>query len=203
MFDAFKNITGTNYLLEKILFAGRVFLCTGEKVQVNGHLLNSPSDDGFISKISTKLVFTLLLLFSLLMASSSASAASSCSDFGGVIDGDVLGIPPSGQVQIDVNCTIRNWPASNPLTSNFSFFQPGNPKPKFLVVFDNVVHTGQMSCNSTHEHKIWFTNGSSTAVQDGCQNLLIPVEKIDKQSPSAYCIYRCSFYLHADDPRFV
>jgi large repetitive protein len=41
-----------------------------------------------------------------------------------------------------------------------------------------------MSCNAVHEHKIWFTNGSSTKIQEGCQNLLIPVEKINKQNPS-------------------
>jgi len=51
-------------------------------------------------------------------------------------------------------------------------------------VFDNVVHTGQMACNSVAGHKIWFTNGSSTAIQEGCQNLLIPVEKINKQNPA-------------------
>jgi hypothetical protein len=33
------------------------------------------------------------------------------------------------------------------------------------------------------EHKIWFTNGSSSTIQESCQNLLIPVEKIDKQNP--------------------
>jgi hypothetical protein len=40
-----------------------------------------------------------------------------------------------------------------------------------------------MSCNATHEHKIWFTNGSSSKIKQNCQNLLIPVEKIDKQNP--------------------
>ena len=33
-------------------------------------------------------------------------------------------------------------------------------------------------------HKIWFTNGSSTRIQQNCQNLLIPVEKINKQNPA-------------------
>ncbi len=33
-------------------------------------------------------------------------------------------------------------------------------------------------------HIIWFTNGSSTQIQEDCQNLLIPVEKIDKQNPA-------------------
>jgi hypothetical protein len=87
-------------------------------------------------------------------------------------------------LQIDRNCTVRNYPASNPLNTNFSFFtQPGQTNERWLIIFDNVVHTGQMSCNSVLEHKIWFTNGSSSTIQDNCQNLLIPVEKIDKLNP--------------------
>ena len=31
---------------------------------------------------------------------------------------------------------------------------------------------------------IWFVNGSSTGIHANCQNLLIPVEKIDKQNPA-------------------
>ena len=110
--------------------------------------------------------------------------AQACSDFGGVLDGDAGDIAPA-QLQIDQNCTIRNYPASNPLDTNFSFFtQPGQNPDRWLVVFDNVAHTGQMSCNAVQDHRIWFTNGSSTAIKDGCQNLLIPVEKIDKQNPT-------------------
>ena len=111
--------------------------------------------------------------------------ADDCSDFpGGVLDGFAGAVAPS-QIQIDRNCTIRNFPASNPLSTNFSFMtQPGQTDERWLVVFDNVVHTGQMSCNSVAGHKIWFTNGSSTAIQEGCQNLLIAVEKIDKQNPA-------------------
>ena len=52
------------------------------------------------------------------------------------------------------------------------------------MIFDNVVHTGQMSCNAVQGHKIWFTNGSSTGIHQNCQNLLIPVEKINKQNPA-------------------
>ena len=101
-----------------------------------------------------------------------------------MIDGFVTPCPPS-QIQIDGNCTIRNFPASNPLTTNFSFYtQPGQTDERWLVIFDNVVHTGQMSCNAVQGHKIWFTNGSSSTIQASCQNLLIPVEKIDKQNPA-------------------
>jgi uncharacterized repeat protein (TIGR01451 family)/fimbrial isopeptide formation D2 family protein len=100
------------------------------------------------------------------------------------LDGFVSPIPPS-QINIDQTCTIRNFPASNPLDTNFSFYtQPGQNNERWLIVFDNVVHTGQMSCNAVQGHKIWFTNGSSTSIQEGCQNLLIPVEKIDKRNPA-------------------
>ncbi len=119
----------------------------------------------------------------LLLGAASSAHAQACSDFSGVLDGFAGDIPPS-QLQIDQNCTIRNYPASNPLQTNFSFFQPNASPGPWLVVFDNVVHTGQMACNTVAEHKIWFTNGSSTAIQESCQNLLIPVEKIDKQTPA-------------------
>jgi len=121
----------------------------------------------------------------LLFASIAANAqATDCSDFpNATLDGFVTPNPPSN-INIDTNCTVRNFPASNPLTTNFSFFtQPGQTNERWLIIFDNVVHTGQMSCNSVLEHKIWFTNGSSSTIQENCQNLLIPVEKIDKQNP--------------------
>jgi hypothetical protein len=126
-----------------------------------------------------------LLVFALLLGAASSAQAVDCSEFpGGVIDG-FTGISPPSQIQIDRNCTIRNFPASNPLDTNFSFLtQPGQTDERWLVVFDNVVHSGQMACNAVAGHIIWFTNGSSTAIQEGCQNLLIPVEKIDKQNPA-------------------
>jgi uncharacterized repeat protein (TIGR01451 family) len=136
--------------------------------------------DSFAKRSSNRLFAIVLLL-----CAAFSAQAQDCSDYpGGVIDGFAGDIPPS-QLQIDRNCTIRNFPASNPLRTNFSFFtQPGQTNERWLIVFDNVVHTGQMSCNSVLEHKIWFTNGSSTSIQEGCQNLLIPVEKIDKQNPA-------------------
>ena len=129
-----------------------------------------------------KTIFLLLLLFVLSLGSSSEVLA--CQAYGGVLDGFVDPNPPS-QIQIDGNCTIRNFPASNPLTSNFSFYtQPGQTDERWLIIFDNVVHTGQMACSAVHGHRIWFTNGSSSSIQEGCQNLLIPVEKIDKRNPA-------------------
>jgi hypothetical protein len=141
----------------------------------------------FSDSISAKAVgrrgfFLLLLLFALSMAAPSDSQA--CQAFGGLIDGFVDPVPPS-QIQIDSDCTIRNFPASNPLTTNFSFYtQPGQTDERWLLIFDNVVHTGQMACDEVHEHRIWLTNGSSSSIQEGCQNYLIPVEKIDKKNPA-------------------
>ncbi len=123
------------------------------------------------------------VLTALLLVGASAARAEDCSEYpGGIIDG-AAGTPIPSQIQIDRNCTIRNYPASNPLTTNFSFLtQPGQTNERWLIIFDNVVHTGQMACNSVAGHKIWFTNGSSSTIQEDCQNLLIPVEKIDKQN---------------------
>jgi uncharacterized repeat protein (TIGR01451 family) len=120
----------------------------------------------------------------LLLAAPFAAQAQDCSDYpNGLLDGFAGTIAPS-QLQIDRNCTARNYPASNPMSTNFAFLtQPGQTDERWLIIFDNVVHTGQMACNSVADHKIWFTNGSSTTIQEGCQNLLIPVEKIDKQNP--------------------
>ncbi|MGD8745911.1 MAG: SdrD B-like domain-containing protein, partial [Gammaproteobacteria bacterium] len=120
-----------------------------------------------------------------LMLSAQTALAEDCSDYpGGIIDG-AEGTPAPSQLQIDRNCTIRNFPASNPLNTNFSFLtQPGQTDQRWIVIFDNVVHTGEMACNDVAGHKIWFTNGSSTSIKEGCQNYLIPVEKIDKQNPA-------------------
>jgi uncharacterized repeat protein (TIGR01451 family) len=125
-----------------------------------------------------------LLALALLMLGAHAARAEDCSDYpNGVLDG-AAGTPAPSQLYIDRNCTIRNYPASNPFNTNISFStQPGQTDERWLVVFDNVVHTGQMACNAVAGHKIWFTNGSSTAIQEGCQNYLIPVEKIDKSNP--------------------
>jgi large repetitive protein len=127
----------------------------------------------------------LLFAFVMLLLNAVSARADDCvKDLGGVIDGYVNPVPPS-QIQIDGNCTIRNFPASNPLTSNISFYtQPGQNQQRWLIIFDNVVHTGNMACSDVLGHHIWFTNGSFSKIHEGCQNLFIPVEKIDKQNPA-------------------
>jgi uncharacterized repeat protein (TIGR01451 family) len=125
-----------------------------------------------------------ILLFTLavsLLHAAPAQADECVLDYGGVIDGNVVNPAPS-QINIDGNCTIRNFTGSNPLTSNISWF--GNNPTTFLLIFDNVVHTGNMSCNlAVQGNKIWFVNSSSTSVQEKCLSLLIPVEQIDKRNP--------------------
>lgn len=107
-----------------------------------------------------------------------------------VIDGEVPTTPPSppsspapDNIKIDANCRIQNYPQGYPGGFNTNFSFDNNDPTPYLVIFDNVFHTGNMSCNSVAEHKIWFTNGSSSKILDGsCQNLLIPVEMIDKRA---------------------
>src|SRR5499425_3828394 len=74
-----------------------------------------------------------LLLFSTVQAKAQSVNCPSPTN-GGVIDGFVNPTPPS-QININGNCTIQNFPASNPLTSNISFSGTGRG---WLVDFDNV-----------------------------------------------------------------
>ena len=126
----------------------------------------------------------LLFAFGLLLLSAvparGQSVGGCVANFGGVIDGFVNPVPPS-QINIDGNCTIRNFPASNPLTSNISFTGTGRG---WLVIFDNVDFTGNLSCDKSHGNFIWFVNGSITGAHVlGCANLFAPVDKIDKENP--------------------
>src|ERR1043166_9061835 len=126
----------------------------------------------------------LLLAFGMLLLSAIPARAQSVggcvANFGGVIDGFVNPVPPS-QINIDGNCTIRNFPASNPLTSNISFAGTGRG---WLLIFDNVVFIGNLSCDKSHGNFIWFVNGSVTRAHIlQCANLFVPVDKIDKKNP--------------------
>src|SRR5215510_3937888 len=125
----------------------------------------------------------LLFAFALLLLSAVPARAQSVggcvSNFGGVINGLVNPVPPS-QINIDSDCTIENFPASNPLTSNISF--AGGLRGA-LVIFDNVDFIGNMSCDKVHGNFIWFVNGSTTTLRPSCQNLFVPVDKIDKENP--------------------
>src|SRR6516162_10287881 len=141
------------------------------------------SSDTHNTKPRASWIRILLIAFALLLLSAVGARAQSVggcvANFGGVIDGFVNPVPPS-QINIDGNCTIRNFPASNPLTSNISFAGTGRG---WLVVFDNVDFIGNMSCDKVHGNFIWFVNGSTTTLRPSCQNLFVPVDKIDKANP--------------------
>src|SRR5262245_16668096 len=57
-----------------------------------------------------------------LLAVAPALALDCVAGAGGIIDGFVNYPNPPAQINIDGNCTIRNYPASNPLTSNISWY---------------------------------------------------------------------------------
>src|SRR5215475_14861941 len=143
------------------------------------------SNDTHNAKPRSSWITILLFPLALLLLSALLAHADNCvADLGGVLDGYVNPVPPS-QVQIDGNCTFRNFPVSNPLTTNISFYtNPGNNNQRWLVIFDNVDFIGNMSCDAVQGNHIWFVNGSFTNLQPNCQNLFIPVEKIDKQNPA-------------------
>jgi uncharacterized repeat protein (TIGR01451 family) len=135
-------------------------------------------------RVSLKWIAILLFTGALsLLSAAPAQAQSSLScvaNFNGLVDGNVNPVPPA-QLEIDGSCVIRNFPPSNPFTSNISF--KGNNPISWLVIFDNVDFTGNMSCDKSQGNYIWFTNGSISGIRPNCQNLFVPTEKINKQNP--------------------
>src|SRR5262245_30774893 len=72
---------------------------------------------------SRKAILLLLMLLGVLLGASSEALAIDCvADAGGIIDGFVNYPVPPPQLHLDGPCTIRDDPASNPLTSNISCF---------------------------------------------------------------------------------
>lgn len=133
---------------------------------------------------ASRLGISLVFGFALLMgsASSAQAAIKFCSEFGGVIDGNLLGTSPV-QVTIDTHCTFINWPASNPLTATINF-QTNDPSV-YLITFDRVWYSGNMACSNI-DHKLWVVNTPPGAFDAKCQDLFIPVEKVGKESPAPY-----------------
>jgi uncharacterized repeat protein (TIGR01451 family) len=133
----------------------------------------------------SKAAFLLLAFLGLSFGASGKALAQSINcvaDAGGVVDGFVNYPVPPSQINIDGQCTIQNYTAANPLTSNISWF--GSLPGSTLLVLNNVVMTGNMSCNlAVQGNKIWLVNGTSTTLDAKCLSLLIPVEKIDKADP--------------------
>jgi len=109
-----------------------------------------------------------------------AQSANCVGNYAGVLDGNVHPSPPN-LLQIDGACTIENYPASNPYGGSITWLSTNNT----LLIFNNVVFNGNMSCDS-HEHGdfVWFVNGSVTRAHIlKCANLFVPVDKIDKANP--------------------
>ena len=130
-----------------------------------------------------------LLACVMLLGVANSARSDDCSDFpGGVLDGAAGTIAPV-QLNIDQDCRVQNYTQANPFDSNVNFdTDPGDPNSQaYLIIFNNVYFTGQMSCNDNHihNHRLWFTNGTiATNLQPQCRELFIPVEKIDKQNPA-------------------
>jgi uncharacterized repeat protein (TIGR01451 family) len=132
-----------------------------------------------------KALFLLLALFAVTLGASSEALAQSIDcvgTAGGIVDGFTNYPTPPSQINIDGQCTIRNYPSTNPLTSNISWF--GSLPSSTLLILDNVFMTGNMSCNlAVQGNRIWLVNGTATTLNPDCLSLLIPVEKIDKANP--------------------
>ena len=102
------------------------------------------------------------------------------------------------------NCIIRNFPGG--LTTNFSFFtQPGQTDQRWVVIFDNVNWTGNMSCDAVHEHKIWLTNGSLEHASAQLPELPDPGREDRQVDPlrADHRHDRRAVHLPAHDPRAV
>jgi len=127
--------------------------------------------------------FPLLILLALLLGTASPAVAVEkfCSDapYFGVIDGNIRPVPT--QITVDRDCTFKNYPQSNPLTTTINF-QTNDPSI-YLIIFENVYYTGNMACANV-DHRIWFANSSYYGSNNACQDLFIPVETIDKKNPA-------------------
>ncbi len=147
---------------------------------------------------------TVLLLLALWLGQASIAHAQSpvqfsCrDDFAGLIDGNVVQ-PAAVERQARHQLHHPQLPGRN---EHELQFDNNDPTP-YLVIFDNVVHTGQMSCNAlggpqdlVHEQLV---ERNPAAVPE----LFIPVEKIDKQSPGPYASHRRAVHLPAHDSSAV
>ncbi|HEY8570521.1 isopeptide-forming domain-containing fimbrial protein [Microbulbifer sp.] len=96
-------------------------------------------------------------------------------------DGSNRTMAPADQLSIDRSCTVKNFSCDVPLESTLNF--AGVPSGT-LIIFDNVCFGGNFACaNVEGKASVWAVNGSDfSTVREGCQNLVIPVEKIEKQA---------------------
>jgi fimbrial isopeptide formation D2 family protein/uncharacterized repeat protein (TIGR01451 family) len=134
-----------------------------------------------LSTRTTRLGLPLLLLFALVLGTTTSVQAAEkfCSDYGGVVDGNVLGSSPV-QITINTTCTFQNWPESNPLTATINY-QTNDPTI-YLIIFDNV-YTAKMACANI-PHKLWIVNSQEENFNSKCTDFMIPTETIDKKVPA-------------------
>ena len=100
----------------------------------------------------------------------------------GALSNDGRSFSGSEQLSIDRSCTVKNFSCANPLSStlNFASVEEGT-----LIIFDNVCYTGNFACANVEGGKayVWAVNGSDfSSVKEGCQDLIIPVEKLEKSA---------------------
>jgi len=102
-------------------------------------------------------VLLLLALALLLFGTRPAHAGTGCdATYGGTINGFVNPTPPT-LLQIDGDCTIENFPASNPYGGSISWLSVSNT----LLIFNNV--DSWATCRATARRTndfVWFVNGS-------------------------------------------
>ena len=87
----------------------------------------------------------------------------------------------SDQLSIDRSCVIKNFTCDDPLNSTLNF---ASHVPGTLIIFENVCYGGNFACaNVEGSAFVWAVNGSDfSSVKEGCQDLIIPVEKIEKSA---------------------
>ena len=135
-------------------------------------------------RCSYRAVAAPLLLLACQFLGAGQVLAQACSDFGGVLDGDAGDIAPA-TLEIDQACTIRNYPATSPIATNLSFaIQPGPVIEDWLVTFDNVEHTGLMTCGPGLGHSVWLANSNSNSIEQDCNALLVDIEKVEIENPA-------------------
>ncbi|MCK0154167.1 isopeptide-forming domain-containing fimbrial protein [Alcanivorax sp. S6407] len=144
------------------------------------------------------LLQALFALFLLALSSGALAASFSVSDFAvpasdpldvfsceldgpGAVATDGRTFSPGDQLSIDRSCVVKNFTCDDPLNSTLNF---ASHTPGTLIIFENVCYGGNFACaNVEGSAFVWAVNGSDfSSVKPGCQDLIIPVEKIEKSA---------------------
>ena len=79
------------------------------------------------------------------------------------------------------DCTIANYSGAAAISTDFTFAATADT---WLVVFDNVSHSGTMTCGAGDDHNIWYVNTSSASIEANCSDLFVPVERVRNENPA-------------------